>query len=77
LNNERSRLKATQHIRSNLQRHGAPSHPKKKMSKKGNILHFLRLRLYVLDLEAVTAAAIVFFDYFNELTEYIAQSRLR
>jgi hypothetical protein len=44
LANERSRLKATQHIRSNLQSVGVLSFPKKKnLSKIGKTLHISRL----------------------------------
>jgi hypothetical protein len=44
LNNELSRLKATQHIQSNLQHLGVPALPKKKSSsKKGKTLHILHL----------------------------------
>jgi hypothetical protein len=57
LNNERSRLKATQHIQSNLQRLGSLSLPKKKFAETRQYFPHFTSDIYAPDLEAITAAS--------------------
>jgi hypothetical protein len=57
LNNEHSRLKATQHIQSNLQRLGSPSLSKKKFAETRQYSPHFTSDIYALDLEAITAAS--------------------